>query len=94
MGKFKVTGKKFATTDFFSVVFQPIQYNVDGTDSWFTDGGTLDNYPVHIFDGNHDRHNSFFFFLAAITLFFSVHGETNGEAKILRLRNLQELCWT
>ena len=33
------------------VVFQPIQYNVDGTESWFTDGGTLDNYPVHIFDG-------------------------------------------
>ena len=41
----------FLSILFLSVVFQPIQHNVDGTESWFTDGGTLDNYPVHMFDG-------------------------------------------
>ena len=34
------------------MVYQAVKANINGQESLYTDGGTLDQYPVHCFDGS------------------------------------------
>ena len=45
------------------MVYQAVKANINGQESLYTDGGTLDQYPVHCFDGpdlelNHNSERS------------------------------------
>lgn len=35
-----------------AVVFRTVRYNLNGMECLYTDGGILDQYPIHCFDGN------------------------------------------
>ena len=40
-----------ATGVFCLVVYEAVRYEINGETSLYSDGGTLDQFPVHCFDG-------------------------------------------
>ena len=46
-----VTGE--LVTLHFAVVFHAVRCNITGRECLYTDGGILDQYPIHCFDGTY-----------------------------------------